>query len=68
MNSSADTFFLNNPLFSGFGLTGFDAEGERQVPDKMRLAVGEIWMQSALKKAWNPFLGIIKIVKDNHIG
>jgi len=57
-----------NCILSGFGLTGFDEKGGRREPDKMHLAIGEVWLQPALKKAWNFFLGIIKVVVDTHIG
>lgn len=55
-------------ILSGYGLAGFDADGERIIPATMRLTVGQVWLQSALKKAWNPFFGIIKIIRDTHIG
>ena len=52
----------------GFGLLGFDGNGERIVPEKMQKVVGEVWLQPALKKVWNKFLGLIKIVVDTHLG
>jgi len=57
-----------NCILSGFGFTGFDAEGKPKLTDKLRLAVGQVWLQPAFKKAWNLFLGIIKVVGDTHIG